>query len=234
MRSDGSRAAAVELSAASVVQHRSELAATLRADSCLAWNVLQAFGSPLSRPRRNQVTRCSDEPCVKRSGATRPVCIRWMRSSPIAAAALRPASTSPVSRSRGGCPRPARRGGPRRRRSSRPAAPARPTARSADRDAPTARAAPARRCPSATARGGRARARSRTPARNRLARRSGSAARRRTRDRDRPCGPPGSRTARSPTARSRSRTDTHRGTAPRSSADTGRPGSAATSPARRP
>ena len=39
-------------------------------------NVLQAFGSPESRPRRNQVTRCSDDPCVKRSGATWPVCMR--------------------------------------------------------------------------------------------------------------------------------------------------------------
>ena len=37
-----------------------------------AWNVSHWFTSPLSSPRRNQVIRCSELPCVKLSGTTRP------------------------------------------------------------------------------------------------------------------------------------------------------------------
>ena len=36
-------------------------------------NVLQAFGSPDVNPRRNQLARCCDEPCVNDSTFTRPV-----------------------------------------------------------------------------------------------------------------------------------------------------------------
>ena len=39
----------------------------------LSVNVSQAFGSPLSKPRRSQVARCSDEPCVQVSGCTDPL-----------------------------------------------------------------------------------------------------------------------------------------------------------------
>src|SRR4029453_6999894 len=60
--------------------------------------VSQRSGAPVSRPRRNQCTRCSDEPCVKPSGWTSPVVCSWTRSSPIAAAAFSPSSTSPRSR----------------------------------------------------------------------------------------------------------------------------------------
>ena len=49
--------------------------------------VARRCGSPLSSPRLNQVTRCSDEPCVNFSGITRPVASFCRRSSPIAAAA---------------------------------------------------------------------------------------------------------------------------------------------------
>ena len=38
-------------------------------------NVSQAANLPLSKPLRNQVTRCSEEPWVKASGTTRP----WVR-----------------------------------------------------------------------------------------------------------------------------------------------------------
>ena len=39
-------------------------------------NVLQACGCPESYPRRNQLARCSDDPCVKVSPFTRPVVCR--------------------------------------------------------------------------------------------------------------------------------------------------------------
>ncbi len=57
--------------------------------------VLQAPGSPDWRPRFNHSTRCCEEPCVNDSGWIRPVAMRWSRSSPMAAAARRPASASP-------------------------------------------------------------------------------------------------------------------------------------------
>src|SRR5215470_17610943 len=53
--------------------------------------VLHWFTSPDSSPARNQRTRCADEPWVKDSGDTRPLDCCWRRSSPMAAAALRPA-----------------------------------------------------------------------------------------------------------------------------------------------
>jgi hypothetical protein len=37
-----------------------------------ALNVSQAFGSPLSSPRLSQAILCSELPCVKLSGTTRP------------------------------------------------------------------------------------------------------------------------------------------------------------------
>src|SRR5690349_11031174 len=40
-------------------------------------NVSHAFGSPVSRPRLNHVTRCSDVPWVNFSGMIRPVARRW-------------------------------------------------------------------------------------------------------------------------------------------------------------
>jgi hypothetical protein len=50
-------------------------------------NVLQLEGSPLSKPLLNQRRRCSEEPCVQRSGLTWPWVASWIRSSPTAAAA---------------------------------------------------------------------------------------------------------------------------------------------------
>ena len=47
-------------------------------------NVSQLSTLPLSKPRRNHCTRCSDEPCVNDSGCTPPPMRCWMRSSPIA------------------------------------------------------------------------------------------------------------------------------------------------------
>src|SRR4051812_28786899 len=61
-------------------------------------SVLQALTWPLSRPRRSHWTRCCDEPCVQVSGVTWPCVLRWIASSPMAAAARRPSSTSPGSR----------------------------------------------------------------------------------------------------------------------------------------
>jgi hypothetical protein len=61
-------------------------------------NVSHPSMRPACIPRRNHSTRCADEPCVKFSGAMRPVDMRWIRSSPIAAAAFKPSSTSPRSR----------------------------------------------------------------------------------------------------------------------------------------
>ena len=49
-------------------------------------NVLQAAMLPFSKPVRNQRLRCSDEPCVKLSGVTRPVACFCKRSSPMALA----------------------------------------------------------------------------------------------------------------------------------------------------
>src|SRR5215207_5597877 len=60
-----------------------------------ASNVSQAFGSPESKPVRNQVTRCSDVPCVNDSGSILPCVRSWIRSSPTAAAAVRASSMSP-------------------------------------------------------------------------------------------------------------------------------------------
>ena len=127
--------------------------------------------SPRSKPRRNQLTRCSDDPCVKRSGATARRLMRWIRSSPIAAAAFSPSSTSPVSSSpcRARRVRAARLRAPTRRQSNRPAAPAAPTARSADPGAPDCSWRTCDSVPSRSARDGRARARARRPARSRLA-----------------------------------------------------------------
>ena len=93
-------------------------------DSRASPNVSQASRRPLSSPRRSHVTRCSDEPCVNDSGDD---------------AALRLPLQPVVADRRGGAqtffrvarveqPLAARRSGPRRRRSSRPAAPAAPTA----------------------------------------------------------------------------------------------------------
>jgi predicted metalloendopeptidase len=48
------------------------------------------------RPRRSQVTRCSEEPCVHDSGDTRPWARFCIMSSPMAAAARSPSSTSPA------------------------------------------------------------------------------------------------------------------------------------------
>ena len=81
-----------------------------------------------SSPRRNQRARCADEPWVQVSGLTRPPACFCRRSSPTAAAAARPSSTSPGSRR---SPLVVR--APDARRSSRPAAPAGPTARSPGR-----------------------------------------------------------------------------------------------------
>src|SRR5262245_9527885 len=61
------------------------------------WNVLHESTLPDSSPRRNHWTRCSEDPCVKDSGTTRPCDWRCSRSSPMAAAALRPSSASPGS-----------------------------------------------------------------------------------------------------------------------------------------
>src|SRR5215211_2369684 len=60
-----------------------------------ASNVSQAFGSPESKPVLNQVTRCSDVPCVNDSGSILPCVRSWIRSSPTAAAAVRASSMSP-------------------------------------------------------------------------------------------------------------------------------------------
>ncbi len=70
--------------------------------------VSHAAGFPLLSPRLNHSTRCAELPCVKRSGMTRPVAIFCSRSSPIAAAAFSPSSTSPGSSST--CPLAARPG----------------------------------------------------------------------------------------------------------------------------
>ena len=61
--------------------------------------VSHASGLPVVMPLLNHSTRWADDPCVNRSGATWPVDMRWRRSSPIAAAAIRPSSTSPGSSS---------------------------------------------------------------------------------------------------------------------------------------
>ena len=91
-------------------------------------------------------------------------------------------------------------GAPRRRRSSRPAAPSSPTAGwlSASSALLAQLASPGARCRAGSGRDGRPRGRSRRPGRSRRARRTSGRARRRRRGRDRPCGRPGSRTARSP------------------------------------
>src|SRR6185436_19046191 len=60
-----------------------------------ASNVSQAFGSPESKPVRNQVTRCSEVPWVNVSGSILPWVCSWIRSSPTAAAAVRASSMSP-------------------------------------------------------------------------------------------------------------------------------------------
>ena len=51
-------------------------------------NVSQACGAPPSIPRTNQLCRWSAEPCVQVSGLTCPCVFCWIRSSPMAAAAL--------------------------------------------------------------------------------------------------------------------------------------------------
>ena len=59
----------------------------------------QSSRFPRSNPRRNQRTRIADDPCVKLSGRTARPDIFWILSSPMAAAAARPSSMSPGSRS---------------------------------------------------------------------------------------------------------------------------------------
>ena len=61
-------------------------------------NVSQSSGRPESKPRLNQLTRWAEVPWVNPSGCTPCPDIRWMRSSPTAAAAPSPSSTSPASR----------------------------------------------------------------------------------------------------------------------------------------
>ena len=56
--------------------------------------VLQAEGLPLLYPVTNQCWRCCEDPCVHVSGVTLPWNSCWMRSSPTAAAASNPSSTS--------------------------------------------------------------------------------------------------------------------------------------------
>src|SRR5512140_2699062 len=62
------------------------------------WNVSQAPTVPSLRPRVNHSVRWLAEPCVQLSGFTRWPEARWRRSSPTAAAAASPFSTSPFSR----------------------------------------------------------------------------------------------------------------------------------------
>jgi hypothetical protein len=57
-------------------------------------NAAQVDTSPLSRPRRNHVTRSREEPCVNDSGETVPRAIFCSLSSPTAAAACYPALIS--------------------------------------------------------------------------------------------------------------------------------------------
>ena len=61
--------------------------ANSRAQSWLVAKVSQAWSVPFCRPVVNHRIRCSAEPCVQRSGSTRPEVLRWIRSSPTAAAA---------------------------------------------------------------------------------------------------------------------------------------------------
>ena len=190
--------------------------------------------SPRSKPRRNQVTRCSEVPCVKLSGRTRPVasagCVvanrRRGAEAVVDVAGLEP--TWPCEEVPGRW-----WSAPRRRRSSRPGARAARSARSCARatrlrlthlpldsedflhvvahlvsDDVGLRELP---------RG--------AEARGQLVEES--------RDRDRPSRRSGNRTVRSARPRRRSpRCRRHRGTGARGSADTGSRASAATSPGR--
>ena len=61
------------------------------------WKVLQDEIVPFWKPRWNHSVRWAELPWVKVSGLTVPRVMRWMRSSPTAAAAFRPESTSPGS-----------------------------------------------------------------------------------------------------------------------------------------
>jgi hypothetical protein len=61
-------------------------------------NVSQFLMSPESKSARNHLARWSEEPWVQVSGFTWPVACFWMRSSPTAAVARRPSSSSPGSR----------------------------------------------------------------------------------------------------------------------------------------
>ena len=145
---------------------------------------------------RNHSARSADEPCVHCSRLCAP-----SRSSPTASAA--PTAFLDVARlevARARTP-----SAPRRRRSSRPAAPGGRGRgwRSRGRSAAAGARSPRSRAPSA--RGARSRARPRRPRRGRPRRRTAARAAARTRGRGRPCCRPGSRTAPTRTTPARSR-----------------------------
>jgi hypothetical protein len=67
-------------------------------DECQSEKVSQFAMLPDLNPPRNHCERCSDVPWVNESGLTCPVVMRCSLSSPTAAAAARPSSTSPDSK----------------------------------------------------------------------------------------------------------------------------------------
>jgi hypothetical protein len=64
----------------------------------MASKELQELISPDSSPLSNQLTLCTELPCVKESGVICPCDCIWSRSSPMLLAAFRPSSISPCSR----------------------------------------------------------------------------------------------------------------------------------------
>jgi uncharacterized protein len=84
-----------------VYRHLTESRASASAASCgelcHSPNVLHCEASPVEKPRRNHVWRCSLLPWVHDSRSMRPCDCCWMRSSPTAAAALSASSISPGS-----------------------------------------------------------------------------------------------------------------------------------------